>query len=88
MKNKPIQGTVLAIAAAGMFGLTGTAIAEDHAVAKEDLVKCYGVNVCKGHNDCATAKNDCAGHASCKGSGFVLVPSKACADVGGSEQGS
>jgi hypothetical protein len=39
--------------------------------------------VCKGHNDCKTADNACAGHASCKGTGFVAMPSKACADVGG-----
>ena len=48
-----------------------------------DLTHCYGVNVCKGHNDCKTAKNACAGHASCKGSGFVAAPAKACADIGG-----
>ena len=53
------------------------------SVAKADLSKCYGVNVCGGHNDCKTAKNACAGHASCKGTGFVAMPSKSCEDVGG-----
>ncbi|MFT7583332.1 MAG: hypothetical protein ACI9MR_005019, partial [Myxococcota bacterium] len=48
-----------------------------------DLVHCYNVNICKGHNDCKTAANGCAGHASCKGSGFIALPSKSCADVGG-----
>ena len=52
-------------------------------VAKADLVHCYGVNVCKGHNDCKTADNACGGHASCKGTGFVSTPAKACADIGG-----
>jgi hypothetical protein len=48
-----------------------------------DLVHCYGVNVCKGHNDCKTATNACAGQASCKGEGFVAMPSKSCGDIGG-----
>lgn len=51
--------------------------------AKADLVHCYGVNVCGGHNDCKTADNACAGHSSCKGTGFVAMSAKACGDVGG-----
>ena len=50
---------------------------------KADLVHCYGVNVCKGHNDCKTAENACAGHASCKGHGFVSTTAKSCSDMGG-----
>ncbi|MBO9489707.1 hypothetical protein J7384_04945 [Endozoicomonas sp. G2_1] len=52
-------------------------------IATADLVHCYGVNVCKGHNDCKTADNACAGHATCKGTGFVATTSKSCADIGG-----
>ena len=52
-------------------------------VTTADLVHCNGVNICKGHNDCGTANNDCAGHASCKGTGFVATTAKSCADVGG-----
>ncbi len=52
-------------------------------VTKADLVHCNGVNICGGHNDCGTAGNDCAGKASCKGTGFVAMPAKACGDVGG-----
>jgi len=48
-----------------------------------DLSHCYGVNICKGHNDCKTAENACKGHAVCKGHGFVNMPSKACEDIGG-----
>jgi len=48
-----------------------------------DLAHCYGVNKCKGHNDCKTANNDCKGMASCKGQGFVAMPVKACGDIGG-----
>lgn len=53
------------------------------SVTKADLVHCYGVNICKGHNDCKTAENACAGHATCKGTGFVSIPGKACGDIGG-----
>ena len=53
------------------------------SIASAELVHCYGVNVCKGHNDCKTADNACGGHASCKGTGFVATPAKACADIGG-----
>ena len=46
-------------------------------------VKCYGVNACKGHNDCATAENSCKGAGSCKGKGYIVIPASTCADVGG-----
>ncbi|MGB0893372.1 MAG: hypothetical protein ACPGUD_03120 [Parashewanella sp.] len=52
-------------------------------IAKADLVKCFGVNQCKGHNDCKTANNACGGHASCKGTGFIKMPAKSCKDIGG-----
>jgi len=52
-------------------------------IAKADLIHCYGINQCKGHNDCKTAENACAGQGSCKGHGFVTIPAKACADTGG-----
>ena len=53
------------------------------AFAAADLIHCFGVNKCKGHNDCGTDNNSCAGHAECKGQGFVAMPKKACDDVGG-----
>ena len=53
------------------------------SIAQADLVHCSGVNTCKGHNDCKTATNNCAGHASCEGTGFVSMPAKACGDIGG-----
>ena len=54
------------------------------SVASSDLVHCYGVNICKGHNDCKTAANACAGQGECKGQGgFVALTGKSCADTGG-----
>lgn len=51
--------------------------------ASADLVHCYGVNTCQGHNDCKTAGNACAGQGACSGQGFVATGEKACADIGG-----
>ncbi len=81
-----MTGVALALAAAGIIGgcqTTGEKAEMSAAENTTDLVHCYGVNVCKGHNDCGTADNSCGGQASCKGSGFVAMPSKACGDVGG-----
>jgi hypothetical protein len=89
-----LTGAALAIAAAGLAGAESMSGSESGktastaAAATVDLVHCYGVNVCGGHNDCKTAANACAGHASCKGTGFVGMPAKACADVGGTQKDS
>ncbi len=93
MKNSTMPratGVSLALAAAGILGACGTnqkVEAGSMAAGKTDLVKCYGVNACGGHNDCKTANNACAGKASCKGQGFVKMPSKACGDIGGTPKG-
>ena len=80
-----MTGVALALAAAGIIsgcqstsGTTPTASADT-----TDLVHCYGVNACKGHNDCGTAENSCAGKAACKGHGFVATTEKSCGDIGG-----
>lgn len=86
LKTK-LTGTALALAAAGLVGCANNAAVTEAAETNNtDLVHCYGVNVCKGHNACKTSDNACAGHASCKGTGFVAMPSKSCADIGGKRQ--
>jgi len=71
----------LATAAAAMF----TAAPITTILAASDAnVHCFGVNKCKGHNDCKTASNACKGHASCKGHGFVAMSKHACEEIGGS----
>ncbi len=82
MSIKKASGLALAVAAAGLAGCMTQAETKS-ASAQSELVHCYGVNKCGGHNDCKTAKNSCAGQASCKGQGFVALTAKACADVGG-----
>ena len=70
-----LTGAALAMAMANMAGYANAA--EPMAGADStDLVHCYGVNACKGHNDCKTADNACA-DASCQRQWFVAMPSKA-----------
>ena len=81
-----MTGIALAMAAAGlMASCAGNQPASSTMASAEttDLVHCYGVNKCKGQNDCKSANNACAGQAACKGNGFVAMPSKSCANVGG-----
>lgn len=75
-------GAALAIAAATLVGCSNNMTSNQSASVSEN-VHCYGVNKCKGHNDCKTAKNACKGHASCKGQGFVAVSAEACDHLGG-----
>ena len=75
-------GAALAIAAASLVGCASFTATDKSASAPKD-VHCYGVNKCKGHNDCKTATNACKGHASCKGTGFISMPASSCDHVGG-----
>ncbi len=92
LNSSKMSGIALAMAAAGFAGCASTSSSPSTgsaaSAASTDLVHCYGVNKCGGHNDCKTASNACAGHASCKGTGFVAIPAKACEDVGGTQKDS
>lgn len=81
-----LKGAAIVLAAAGLAACNSPNTNTTASAAQSgtvELAHCYGVNVCKGHNDCGTATNSCSGQASCKGTGFVGMPTKACADVGG-----
>ncbi len=82
MKLNKTTGVALAVAAASMFTLApivGTAYADEGA-----SVKCYGVNSCKGKNDCKSATNSCKGQSACKGKGFLKMSSEEkCTEAGG-----
>ena len=71
----------LATAAAAMFSVAPITAVQ---AASDANIHCFGVNKCKGHNDCKTASNACKGHASCKGQGFVGMSKHACEEIGGS----
>ncbi len=80
-KKSLALGATLALAAATMSAVPTIAVAGSHAAPSN--IHCFGVNKCKGHNDCKTASNACKGHASCKGQGFVAVTASACGHMGG-----
>ncbi len=80
--SKKATGIALAVAAAGMLSVTAPVFAGSDT-ASSAKVHCYGVNKCKGHNDCKTASNACKGMSSCKGQGFVSMSARACDEVGG-----
>jgi uncharacterized membrane protein len=81
-KSKRAMGIAMALAAAGMLTTAAPSFAAGNSASAPN-VHCYGVNKCKGHNDCKTADNACKGHGSCKGKGFVAVSEKACDHLGG-----
>ena len=78
--SKKAMGVAMAVAAAGMMSVATPIFAAGSSNAN---IHCYGVNKCKGHNDCKSASNACKGHASCKGKGFVSMSAKACDHLGG-----
>ena len=76
-------GVTLATAAAAMF-IAGATMTVAPTAAHAEGVKCVGINSCKGHGSCKTAKNDCKGLNACKGQGWVSTPSAAdCTSKGG-----
>jgi uncharacterized membrane protein len=73
------------MAAAGIFAnLSATGAESAQPTATAAPVHCYGVDGCRGQNDCKTDKNACKGQTSCKGTGFKILPSaQDCAKAGG-----
>ncbi|PHS33429.1 MAG: hypothetical protein COA95_00140 [Methylophaga sp.] len=80
---KKTTGLAMAIAAASLVGCAATSTTANTASA--EVVHCYGVTACKGHNDCKTAENACKGQAACKGHGFAAMSAEECAAAGGTE---
>lgn len=80
--TKTTSGIAIASVAAALFGLGVTASVAQ--AADMPTVKCAGINSCKGHSECKTAKNECKGMNSCKGQGWVSkATAKECTDAGG-----
>ena len=74
-----VSGAALAIAAATMFAGVATQVQ-----AADANVHCYGINACKGQNDCKTKDYACKGQGSCKGQGFkAMASADACTKAGG-----
>ena len=79
-KSNVATGAALALVAASLFATLPVQAAQDTKAAE---VKCFGVNGCKGQNDCMTAKNACKGQCECKGQGFQLMTQAKCDEAGG-----
>lgn len=79
--RRKFAATALASAAAAVFSMAPMTAVQASSDAN---VHCFGVNKCKGHNDCKSATNACQGKASCKGMGFVNMSKHACEEIGGS----
>ena len=82
MSNNPKKtaGITLAIAAAGLFSIAPMSAT---MAGSDEKVHCYGVNKCKGQNDCKSADNACKGKSSCKGQGFLSMSQADCDKAGG-----
>lgn len=79
--TKSFTKTVAAAAA-----LAFTAIVASSAYANmgtNHMVKCEGVNSCKGHGQCKTSMNACKGMNSCKGKGVMEMSEADCKAKGG-----
>ena len=73
-----VSGTLLAIAAAGIFQVS----AVHTAAAASGKVRCIGVNACKGKSECKTAAAQ-KGQNACKGHGLLFLSEEQCKMRGG-----
>jgi hypothetical protein len=84
-KNKLIGITLSA--AVGLAFMTVKA--EDIPNSPNRIVKCYGINSCRGKSSCMLTTheckilNQCKGKNSCKGQGFIYKTAANCAKLGG-----
>jgi hypothetical protein len=85
MRTQSMKGVILASAVGALF-----AAGQAHAATKvpkpkevSPMVRCAGVNGCKGKGSCASASNGCAGQNGCKGKGWIEASLKECKAKGG-----
>jgi hypothetical protein len=74
-----VSGTLLAVAAAGIFAAGHAPTA---AAAESAKVRCLGVNACKGKSECKTAAAQ-KGQNACKGHGLLFLTEEQCKLRGG-----
>ncbi len=75
--------TVTALAFTSAVLAAAIAAPVSSATTATTMVKCGGINACKGQGDCKTAENACKGQNFCKGHGFVSQLATECAAKGG-----
>jgi uncharacterized membrane protein len=76
------KGIMIASAVASLMA-SGTLTARAEDKAGGDVVRCSGINACKGQGACGGANHGCKGQNACKGQGWVETSAKECADKGG-----
>ena len=86
-----MKGAFMATAIAGLF-VAGVACAKkaetgstDGTMTSGEMVKCTGVNECKGKGACGgeDMSNSCAGKNECKGKGWIKISKDECSEKGG-----
>ena len=83
MIRQAVKGAVIASAVCSLFA-AGTARAAEPAKEHSKVVKCGGINACKGQGSCAGADNSCKAQNACKGHGWVETKNaKECKEKGG-----
>jgi len=81
--NRTNRGLLIAAAAATLV-MGGHVAARASDPAGGDMVRCAGINECKGKGACAGAENACKSQNQCKGHGYVEVGSaEECQKQGG-----
>lgn len=82
-KSRTGFAAAAALVALAAASLVSPVRAADQNAPKQEPVRCYGVNSCKGESLCATAKHDCKGLNDCKGQGVVVKTKSECLSAGG-----
>ena len=82
-KSRTSFAAAAALVALAAASLISPVKAADQSASKQEPVRCYGVNSCKGESLCATAKHDCKGLNDCKGQGVVVKTKSECLSAGG-----
>ena len=80
MKRTSKIAFALAASAAALFATGCSSLCGEPA---EALVKCTGINTCKGAGACATPDNSCKGRNDCKGKSWSYMTSGECSTAGG-----
>jgi len=83
MVKEMLKGALIAAAVGSLFASGAAQAKEKEKKASSSMVKCAGVNECKGQGSCHSASNACKGQNGCKGQGVTETTSKDCTTKGG-----
>ncbi len=87
MKNPTVS--LIASAVAAMFTNAGCGYVASAEESPDTVVKCQGINDCKGQGQCGGVHPDggglhaCEGQNDCKGQGWIEVANRDCTARGG-----